>query len=155
MAKRFNGGLIGALNTAKFSGVTTGMWTSNEITLNKLAGLWPFDDLTGVISFATSSSWIVPTGVNQVDYLVVAGGGGGGGGSTTASYIGGGGGGAGGGSSTGGAPNSIIPGSVGGGGSGSSITPGVGGGSAGTVATGGGGGASFAGGSGIVILKWT
>ena len=40
MARRFNGGLIGLVNTAKFSaGDTTGFWTANEIGLNKLVGL--------------------------------------------------------------------------------------------------------------------
>ena len=78
MARRFNGGLIGLVNAAKFGGDTTGLWTHNEIRENRIAGLWPRDDLTGTLIFNSSSSWVAPTGVNAVDYLVVAGGGGGG-----------------------------------------------------------------------------
>ena len=49
-----------------------------------------------IVSFTTSTTWTVPTGVTSVEYLVIAGGGGGGSSRTFANKGGGGGGGAGG-----------------------------------------------------------
>ena len=83
-----NGGIIGLVNSSTRLGGATGIWSIAELGINSLVGLWP-DPFSGTLIFANSSTWIVPTGVNQVDYLVVAGGGGGG-------AAGGGGGGAGG-----------------------------------------------------------
>jgi hypothetical protein len=84
MAKGFNGGIIGARNltTGGTSGAATGIYSLNEALTFKLAGLWPQEIAVGFTLstqiFPESTSWIVPTGVTQVDYLLVAGGAGGG-----------------------------------------------------------------------------
>ena len=84
MAKSFNGGIIGARNltTGGISGAATGIYSLNELQIFKLAGLWPQEIGVGQVLttqiFTESTSWIPPTGVALVDYLVVAGGGGGG-----------------------------------------------------------------------------
>jgi hypothetical protein len=74
MAKRYNGGLIGLLNPAKRSGVT-GIWTSSEVGLSRIANLWPGVPTSN--TFTSTSQFIIPDGVTTIDYLVVAGGGGG------------------------------------------------------------------------------
>ena len=80
ISRRFNGGIIGVRNiSTPISAV--GMWTTNEIQLAKISNLWP-EPPVGVQIFTTSSSWVAPTGVSEVEYLVVAGGGGGGGAGT-------------------------------------------------------------------------
>jgi len=84
MAKGFNGGIIGARNltTGGTSGAATGIYSLNEAQIFKLAGLWPQEIGQGQVVtaqvFTESTTWIPPTGVASVDYLVVAGGGGGG-----------------------------------------------------------------------------
>ena len=49
-------------------------------------GIWPPYNYTVVQTFTATSTWTCPTGVTEVEYLVVAGGGAGGG------YVNGGGG---------------------------------------------------------------
>ena len=85
MAVRFNGGIIGSRNLTTGGGIgfgtAVGIWSLNEAQIAKLAGIWPQEIPSGVLSgvqvFTESSSWVPPTGVSQVEYLIVAGGGGG------------------------------------------------------------------------------
>ena len=84
-----NGGIIGPANIPT-TGSAKGVWSLMEQLIAKQQGIWPLAGGYIVVqTFTATSTWTCPTGVTEVEYLVVAGGGGGG--STT-----GGGGGAGG-----------------------------------------------------------
>jgi hypothetical protein len=88
---RGNGGIIGPANIPTTTSAK-GIWSLMEQLLAQRQGIWPSPTPAGytvIQTFTATSTWTCPTGVTEVEYLVVAGGGGGG--STT-----GGGGGAGG-----------------------------------------------------------
>ena len=77
-----NGGIIGLVNSVSDTGAV-GVWTLDQISINRLAGLWPTDIIppapsVGIQIFTESTTWTAPEGVANVEYLVVAGGGGGG-----------------------------------------------------------------------------
>ena len=81
MGVRFNGGIIGSRNlTTGSSGIgqgsAVGIWSLNEAQIAKLAGIWPVDNptLQGIRVFNESTTWIAPTGVVSVEYLIVGGG---------------------------------------------------------------------------------
>ncbi|NBP02322.1 MAG: hypothetical protein EBU90_19835, partial [Proteobacteria bacterium] len=61
---------------------TAGIWRFEDITMMRHYGFAGGAGVAGVEYvievFANSGSWVCPTGVTSVDYLVVAGGGGGG-----------------------------------------------------------------------------
>ena len=78
MRHRSNRGVIGPqqLVTA-ISG--SGIHSILDHFLNKGAGTWPVTGYTVVQTFTATSTWTCPTGVTEVEYLVVAGGGAGGG----------------------------------------------------------------------------
>ena len=76
--QRGNGGVIGKVNTPTSSSAK-GIWSLNELQRAVLAGTWPVTQYTVVQTFTATSTWTCPTGVTEVEYLVVAGGGGGGG----------------------------------------------------------------------------
>ena len=85
---RLNGGIIGPVNNPSKT-LASGMWPLTAAYLAKRGGTWPLVSATIISTFTSSGTWTAPSGVTEVEYLVVAGGGGGGG-------DGGGGGGAGG-----------------------------------------------------------
>ena len=89
---RGNGGIVGPVNTT-FSGV----WSLLEAQIRRSANTWPSiyssslsESATGtdaisspsgyvvVQTFTATSTWTCPTGVTEVDYLIIGGGGGGG-----------------------------------------------------------------------------
>ena len=75
---RGNGGVIGPANIPTTS-VAKGVWSLMEQMIAKSQGIWPYQGYTIVQTFTATSTWTCPTGVTEVEYLVVAGGGGGGG----------------------------------------------------------------------------
>ena len=56
----------------------SGVWTLHQAMQAIKSGIWPGLGSTVTQSFTTTGYWTAPTGVTQVDYLVVASGGGGG-----------------------------------------------------------------------------
>ena len=81
---RGNGGVIGPANIPTTS-VAKGVWSLMEQMIAKSQGIWPYQGYTIVQTFTATSTWTCPTGVTEVEYLVVAGGGGGGG--ATVEYL--------------------------------------------------------------------
>ena len=75
---RGNGGVIGPANIPA-AGSAKGIWSLLEQFVAKQQGTWPFIGTVVVQTFTATSTWTCPTGVSEVEYLVVAGGGGGGG----------------------------------------------------------------------------
>ena len=59
-------------------GVASGIWTLQQQAAYQAASLWPVPGFRIIQQFTASGTWTAPTGVTQVEYLVVAGGGGGG-----------------------------------------------------------------------------
>ena len=73
-----NGGIIGVANNPT-SVVASGVWGLSVVSLAIKAGNWPSaGPFTVVQTFTASGTWTAPTGVTEVEYLVVAAGGGGG-----------------------------------------------------------------------------
>ena len=77
-----NGSIIGNDNTPT-ANVASGVWSLFEQARYNRISLWPLyvapvSSYTIIQSFTASGSWVCPTGVTEVEYLVVAGGGGGG-----------------------------------------------------------------------------
>ena len=64
--------------TGGLTGVANGIWTMQQVAAAKAASTWPVVSTTVIESFTSSTTWVAPTGVTAVEYLVVAGGGGGG-----------------------------------------------------------------------------
>ena len=90
---RGNGGIIGPANIPSASSAK-GVWSLMEQMIAKSQGLWPVTSYTIVQTFTATSTWTCPTGVTEVEYLIVAGGGGGGGSNSSGGgggYAGGGG----------------------------------------------------------------
>ena len=59
-------------------GVASGVWTMQQQAAYQAASIWPVAGYRIIQQFTASGTWTAPTGVTQVEYLVVAGGGGGG-----------------------------------------------------------------------------
>jgi hypothetical protein len=77
-----NGGLIGQPNSPSKVGLVSGVWTLDQVQINRLANLWPLDlsnEFSTIQTFTESGTFTVPQDVTSVEYLIVAGGGGGGG----------------------------------------------------------------------------
>jgi hypothetical protein len=72
-----NGGIIGVANDPTVT-VASGVWGMSAVYLAVKAGTWPGLGKTVIQTFTASGTWTCPTGVTEVEYLVVAGGGGGG-----------------------------------------------------------------------------
>ena len=79
---RENGSIIGEVNNPT-SNVASGIWTLNAISSALRSSLWPSFIFSGqsytvIQTFTSSTTWVCPAGVTEVEYLVVAGGGAGG-----------------------------------------------------------------------------
>ena len=72
---RGNRGLIGSQQLVT-TGSASGIHSLVDQFLLKGAGTWPFVGTTVIQTFTATSTWTCPTGVTEVEYLVVAGGGG-------------------------------------------------------------------------------
>ena len=73
-----NGGIIGKVNTPRSSSAS-GVWGILDLFLARTQSTWPSaGGYTVIQTFTATSTWTCPTGVTEVEYLVVAGGGGGG-----------------------------------------------------------------------------
>lgn len=72
-----NGGVIGPANIPTQS-AAKGVWSLMEQFIARRQNIWPITSYTVVQTFTATSTWTCPTGVTEVEYLVVAGGGGGG-----------------------------------------------------------------------------
>ena len=96
MSDRYPGALIRAIPPTVSSTGGSGIFTLSQALQYVGQGTWPRKNYEVVLVFTGTSSWTCPTGVTEVDYLVVAGGGGGTRSTSTPSGIAGGGGGAGG-----------------------------------------------------------
>ena len=75
---RSNGSILGKANSPT-SLVASGRWSLYDNFLGALSSVWPGIGRTVIVTFTASGTWTCPTGVTEVEYLVVAGGGGGGG----------------------------------------------------------------------------
>ena len=73
---RGNGGVIGPANIPTILSAK-GVWSLMEQFIAQRQGIWPRYNYTVVQTFTATSTWTCPTGVTEVEYLVVAGGGGG------------------------------------------------------------------------------
>ena len=89
---RGNGGKVGSAISVT-SSAAKGIFSILEQYIYKQSGVWPLGGYTIIQTFTATSTWTCPTGVTEVEYLVVAGGGGGGIQTTTSGLGGGGGGG--------------------------------------------------------------
>ena len=67
---------LGKVNTPSTSSAS-GFWGLTDMLLARQNSTWPFTGYTIVQTFTATSTWTCPTGVIEVEYLVVAGGGGG------------------------------------------------------------------------------
>ena len=76
---RENGSVIGVVNTPTTS-VASGIWSLSAVALAVRGGIWPqyIAGFTVIQTFTANGTWTCPTGVTEVEYLVVAGGGSGG-----------------------------------------------------------------------------
>ena len=75
---RYKGGLIRSIpiTTTRF-GVNSGMFTLGQQLQSIQGGTWPADfDVVRI--FSGAGSYTIPTGVTEIEYLVIAGGGTGG-----------------------------------------------------------------------------
>jgi hypothetical protein len=72
-----NGGIIGVANDPTVA-VASGVWGMSAVYLAVKAGTWPGLGKTVIQTFTASGTWTCPTGVTEVEYLVVGAGGGGG-----------------------------------------------------------------------------
>lgn len=79
-----NGGIIGNDNIPT-TVTASGVWSLSALYLAVSQGTWPGLGKTVIQTFTASTTWTCPTGVTEIEYLIVAGGGGGG------TYAGGGG----------------------------------------------------------------
>ena len=68
----FNGGRLGKINTPSLSSAS-GFWGLLDQYLSRQSGTWPGSGYTIVQTFTATSTWTCPTGVTEVEYLVVAG----------------------------------------------------------------------------------
>ena len=74
---RENGSIIGVSN-APTSSAAKGIWSLSAVALAVGAGSWPKTQVLVIQSFTATGEWVCPTGVTEVEWLIVAGGGGGG-----------------------------------------------------------------------------
>ena len=74
--RRYPGGIISATPPTVSLSSAKGIWNLQEALQYKAAGTWPLTNYTVVQTFTATSTWTCPTGVSEVEYLVVAGGGG-------------------------------------------------------------------------------
>ena len=79
MSMRYKGGVLSATPPTVTTSAAKGLWTMQQQLFYKAAGLWPSPTLPVYVyqAFTSSGTWTCPTGVTEVDILVVAGGGGG------------------------------------------------------------------------------
>jgi len=77
MSQRNPGGLVSgtAINVTTFG--ASGIFTLSQVQQFISAGRWPQNFFTVIETITGAGTWVCPTGVTTVDYLVVAGGGGG------------------------------------------------------------------------------
>ena len=73
---RYPGGIISATAPTVTTSSAKGIWTLQEALQYKKAGNWPSAFTTVIQTFNSSTTWTCPTGVTEVEYLIVAGGGG-------------------------------------------------------------------------------
>ena len=78
MGLRYPGGIISATAPTVTTSSAKGVWTLSEVLQYRRLGVWPNANYTIIQTFTSSTTWICPPGVTEVEYLVVAGGGGGG-----------------------------------------------------------------------------
>ena len=78
MTLRYTGGVIRAAAPTVTSSSAKGVWLISQILPYRSAGTWPVSTVTVVQTFLATGTWTAPTGVTEVQYLVVAGGAGGG-----------------------------------------------------------------------------